>query len=79
MINLLCAVEWIFDGIGSTIIGTILGFIIGGVAGGFVGYKIAIKNKAKLNQSAGDNANQIQVGNVTNITNGDASNNEERN
>ena len=79
MINLLCnATEWIFDGIGSTIIGTILGLIIGGVTGGFIGYRIAVKNKSKLNQKAGNGANQIQIGNITNITNGDMSNNGKR-
>lgn len=71
MLNLLNSVEWIFDGIGSTIIGTILGLIVGGVAGGFIGYKIAMKNKIKQNQKAGDNANQQQIGNINNINNGD--------
>ena len=71
MFNLLNSVEWIFDGIGSTIIGAILGLIVGALSGGFIGYKIAMKNKIKQNQKAGDNANQQQIGNISNINNGD--------
>lgn len=75
----LCSsVEWIFDGIGSTIIGTILGLIVGGVAGGFIGYKIAIKNKTKQNQKARDNSNQQQIGNVNYINNGDVTKDERK-
>ena len=56
--------EWIFDGIGSTIIGTVLGVIIGGTAGGFIGYKFAIKNKIIQSQKAKDNSNQVQIGSI---------------
>lgn len=62
---IISTVEWIFDGIGSTIIGTVLGLIVGGAAGGFVGYKVAIKNKVKQSQKAKDNANQVQIGSNT--------------
>ena len=71
MFNLLSNVEWIFGGIGSTIIGTVLGIIAGGCVGGIVGYKIAIKNKIKQKQKAGDNTKQQQIGSVININNGD--------
>lgn len=65
MINLLSNIQWIFDGIGTELIGIIIGFIVGGVGGGFVGYRIG-KNKAKQIQKARDNANQNQVG-IVNI------------
>ena len=71
MFNLLSNVEWIFDGVGSTIIGTVLGLISGVVVGGFVGYKIAIKNKIKQKQKARNNASQQQIGSINNIKNGD--------
>ncbi|MBR6050574.1 MAG: hypothetical protein IKP68_05150 [Clostridia bacterium] len=68
--------EWIFDGIGSTIIGAILGLIIGGIAGGFIGYKNAIKNKIKQSQKAKNDSTQEQVGNITIINqNGDINKN----
>ena len=71
MFNLLSNIEWIFDGVGSTIIGTILGLISGAVVGGFVGYKIAIKNKIKQKQKARDNVSQQQIGSINNIKNGE--------
>lgn len=37
--------------------------IISALVGGFVGFKIGINKKQKLSQKAGDNAQQIQVGN----------------
>ena len=51
--------QWVFDGIGSTIISAILGLFIGGVAG----YRIGIK-KTKINQrqKAGNKSRQIQIG-----------------
>ena len=78
MLNLLSSVEWIFDGIGSTIIGTIIGLIVGGVAGGFIGYNIDIKNIIKQKQKAGDNASQQQIGNISNINNGDVTKDERK-
>lgn len=60
--------EWFFDGIGTEIISAIIGLIVGGIGGGFIGYRIAIKNKAKQKQKAGDNSTQIQIGNVTNAS-----------
>ena len=56
--------EWIFDGIGSTIISCLLSLVLGGA----VGYKIGInKNKIGINkniqnQKARDNSTQIQIG-----------------
>lgn len=51
--------EWIFDGIGTTIVTLIVGFLTGGA----VGYKIGInKNTVKQKQKAGDNSSQIQIG-----------------
>ena len=49
--------EWIFDGIGSTIISWLLSLVLGGA----VGYKIGI-NKNIQNQKARDNSTQIQIG-----------------
>lgn len=75
---LLSSCEWIFDGIGSTIVGSVLGLIIGGVSGGFIGYKICLKNKNKQVQKARDNANQSQVGTINFIQNGDINKDDKR-
>jgi hypothetical protein len=58
--------EWIFDGIGTSIIMFILGLVIGAPAG----YKIGV-NRAKINQKqkAGNSSTQTQVGQI-NINNG---------
>lgn len=56
--------EWVFDGIGSQIIGIIIGLIFGGCIGGAVGYKIGAKQK----QKARDNATQTQIGVINNMT-----------
>lgn len=49
--------EWIFDGIGTSIITSIISLVIGGA----VGYKIGIR-KNNQKQVAKDNAIQVQVG-----------------
>lgn len=51
--------EWIFDGIGTEIIGMIVSLIIGGF-GAVVGYKIGIKRNVKQIQMASDAAKQKQ-------------------
>lgn len=48
--------EWIFDGVGTEIVGIIIGLAIGGT----VVYKFWTKNKSKQKQTAGDNAKQCQ-------------------
>ena len=51
--------EWIFDGIGTTILSSVLSLLLGGG----IGYRVGInKNKVKQKQKAGDHANQIQIG-----------------
>lgn len=52
--------DWIFDGIGTEIIGIIISLIIGALGGGAVGYKIGIKRTVKQKQIAGDEAKQKQ-------------------
>ena len=49
--------EWIFDGIGTELIGLAIGALIGGVTG----YNIGIRSKSKQTQKAGDGANQQQT------------------
>lgn len=66
--------EWLFDGIGTQIVGIIIGLIIGGGAGGLIGYKVGNKNKSKQKQKAKNNANQTQIGNVTINNTGDLKN-----
>lgn len=48
--------EWIFDGIGTEIVGIIIGLAIGGTAV----HKFVTRNKSKQKQTAGDNAKQHQ-------------------
>lgn len=52
--------DWIFDGIGTEIIGIIISLIVGALGGGAVGYKIGIKRTAKQKQIASDDAEQKQ-------------------
>lgn len=49
--------EWIFDGIGTTIISSIISLFLGGA----IGYTIGI-NKNNQKQKAGDNSTQFQIG-----------------
>lgn len=49
--------DWIFDGIGTLIVG----LLIGGGAGGAVGWRMAIKS-TRQTQRAGDIAQQTQIG-----------------
>lgn len=55
-------IEWLFSGIGTSILSGIVGLLIGG----FVGYKIGVHNKANQKQRAGNYSNQTQIGNITN-------------
>ena len=64
--------EWIFDGIGSTIVGIVLSFLLGGVSGTVLGYKIGIKNRIEQEQKGGNNANQIEIGSVNNVNGNEA-------
>lgn len=57
--------EWIFDGIGTELVSALIGLLVGGVAGYGIGVAITI-NKIKQKQKAGDNAKQVQVGQVNN-------------
>ena len=51
--------EWIFDGIGTTILSSLVSLLVGGG----IGYGVCIKkSKVKQKQKAGDHASQIQIG-----------------
>lgn len=52
--------EWLFDGIGSEIIGIVLSLIIGAIGGGAIVYKIAIKHTSMQSQEANNNSKQKQ-------------------
>ena len=52
--------NWIFDGIGTEIVGIVVSLIIGAIGGGAVGYKIGIKQTLSQKQSAGDDSEQRQ-------------------
>ncbi|MFZ2559992.1 MAG: hypothetical protein WAW95_09255 [Lactococcus raffinolactis] len=52
--------EWIFSGIGTTIISLIVGLAVGGG----VGYKIGISKKLKQVQKAGNRSEQQQIGEI---------------
>ena len=54
----------LFSTIGTELISAVIGLLVGSVGGGAIGYRMAIKNKTKQKQVAGDNANQTQVGSV---------------
>lgn len=58
--------EWFFDGIGTAIVSAIFGIIIGGIGG----YSIGIRKTNKMEQKAGDNANQTQIGEINSNGNG---------
>lgn len=65
--------DWIFDGIGTEIIGIIISLIIGALGGGAVGYKIGIRRTAKQKQIAGDDAEQKQELHMRESHNGEIS------
>ncbi len=52
--------EWVFDGIGTELIG----LLIGSVLGGFAGYKVGVSSKAKQVQKAKDHSEQKQNLNI---------------
>ncbi len=56
--------EWIFNGIGSQIVGIVIGAILGGLTG----YRIGVKNYVKQTQKAGDQSNQKQETVIMNNT-----------
>ncbi|MGR2751498.1 hypothetical protein [Agromyces arachidis] len=49
--------EWLFEGLGTLLIG----LLIGGAGGGAIGWRLAIR-KTSQRQHAGDNASQYQAG-----------------
>lgn len=58
-------IRWIFDGIGSQIVGLIIGALIGGLSGyGIAKHKFKVK--IKQSQKAKDNAIQQQAGFINN-------------
>ncbi len=52
--------EWVFDGIGTEVIGIIISLIIGTMGGGAIGYKIGSKRTIRQKQISGDYAEQKQ-------------------
>lgn len=52
--------DWVFDGIGTELIG----LLIGSVLGGFAGYKVGVSNKAKQVQKSKDHSKQNQNLNI---------------
>ncbi len=50
--------QWLFDGLGTMLIG----LIIGGAGGSTIGYRIGLKKNIRQKQKAGNNATQTQVG-----------------
>lgn len=72
------SIETIFDGIGTEIVSTLIGLILGALGGGFAGYHIGVKITNKQKQKANNNANQVQIGSITNITNESGENKDER-
>lgn len=49
--------DWLFDGLGTML----LGLIVGGGLGGTVGWRFGVKS-VRQSQRAGDNATQSQIG-----------------
>ena len=54
-------VEFLFSGIGGTVLCSIITLILGG----FIGFRIGVKSILKQTQKAGNNNNQSQIGTVT--------------
>ena len=52
--------EWIFSGIGTSVVSAIIGLVVGGAAG----YKLGLKTKIKQKQHAGNYSTQSQIGNI---------------
>jgi hypothetical protein len=54
------ALKWLFDGLGTAAVSALVGVLIGGG----VGYRIGIKESIRQRQKAGNNSNQIQIGQI---------------
>lgn len=50
----------LFEGLGTELIM----LLIGGLIGGGVGFRAGVRQKSRMKQRAGDNATQVQVGNI---------------
>lgn len=55
--------EWVFDGIGSQIVGVIIGFIIGGISG----YRIGIKRNYLQVQMGKEKSKMKQIAEIENV------------
>lgn len=60
-------IKWVFDGIGSQIIGIIAGLLLGSTGGIFLGYRIGIRNRIQQKQKGGNDAKQTQIGSINNV------------
>lgn len=56
-------IEWIFSGIGTSILVILFSLLLG--CG--IGYMIGIKNSNKQSQRTGNNSNATQIGNINNV------------
>ncbi|MBO5499607.1 MAG: hypothetical protein II194_08880 [Bacteroidales bacterium] len=56
----------LFEGLGTELIM----LLVGGLIGGRVGFRAGMRQKSKMKQKAGDNAIQVQVGNINSEHNG---------
>ncbi len=52
--------SWLFEGLGTEIVSVVIGLIAGGIGG----YRVGIKKNIKQIQKAGDNTNQLQIGEI---------------
>ena len=53
----------------NSFISEIISLVIGLAIGGVVGYNVGIKQKSSQIQKAGDNSNQVQIGNINSGSN----------
>lgn len=60
--------EWLFDGLGSTLLGVLFGALLGTGAGGFFGFRIGV-HRNRQSQSAQNYARQTQIGRDMNRSN----------
>lgn len=52
--------KWIFDGIGTEIVGIIISLIFSAIVGGAIGYRVGVKTTTKQIQKAGEGSKQKQ-------------------
>ena len=56
--------EWVFNGIGTSILTGVVGLILGGIFGYKIGVNITVKKTTMIQKTNGDGTHSTQVGEI---------------